>query len=119
MFWIREDTLEHVVEIDKYGVIKEYYDGYIIKDGENDGKIIIEFKDINYKQEIMNRYFVIQEEDITEIKNIYNKYKNNKASAYQYMEYLRDMQDKDVYQNNKSFFVSQNISEKEWNDFCA
>lgn len=102
-------------------VIFEQYNGYIIKENEDTCRIC--FKDINKDLQDMDRYYIVQSNEIPAIKKQYELYSDQEEKVYNHMLELKhnvtnDGKPEGVYNRNKAFFISQNISKKEWESFC-
>lgn len=124
-----EDNLERVVNYDMSGnelVIYDKFEGFnVVEDEDIDDGLAIWFKDISRDLSVVQRYFNIDKKELPFIKDYYNKYKNNPTGKYIKLLELKKQGhpgmeiSKDVYFNNRCFFISSNITLNEWFQFCG
>ena len=99
-------------------IIIDKFDGFQVVEEENNDKIFIYFKDIDRNLKEMNRYYVVDSlQRVDNIKKMYEKY--DSISRYKKLLELASLNNSSSYKENEDFFISSNITEREWNQFVS
>ena len=99
-------------------IIIDKFDGFQVVEEENSDKIFIYFKDIDRNLKEMNRYYVVDSlQRVDNIKKMYEKY--DSISRYKKLLELASLNNSSSYKENEDFFISSNITEREWNQFVS
>lgn len=116
-----EDSTERSINSIQQGnelIIIDKFDGFQVVEEENNDKIFIYFKDIDRNLKEMNRYYVVDSlQRVDNIKKMYEKY--DSISRYKKLLELASLNNSSSYKENEDFFISSNITEREWNQFVS
>lgn len=122
MEFTRYSTLTYCCDteiINNKVVIKEGYEGFEIREREGrEGELFVYFKDIHISGNVVERFFIIKEQDMNKFIMLYNYYQNNVDKKYETLCDLLQQADVEGYQkvfdDNYLFFVAINVSLNEW-----
>lgn len=121
-----EDNLKRVINYSSQNgesVVYDKFEGFnVVEDENKPNELLIYFKDINKDLSVVQRYYIINRSELPSLKEIYNLYKDKPKEIYDRMLSLKnDINNRDdmenVYNKNKLFFISINISLKDWFQF--
>lgn len=116
-----EDSTERSINSIQQGnelIIIDKFNGFQVVEEENNDKIFIYFKDIDRNLKEMNRYYIVDSlQRVNNIKKMYEKY--DSISRYKKLLELASLNNSSSYKENEDFFISSNITEREWNQFVS
>lgn len=123
-----EDNIERVITHNTQNnevVVLDCFKGFNVVEVEDDNNVfLLYFKDVNRNLEVVQRYFKVEKNRLTNIKKNFFEYEENPTERYlKLMDYknLSTSKDKseEIYLINEDFFISCNITNKEWLQFSG
>lgn len=125
--FIIKENLRRVVDYEVQGsevILKDRFEGYNIVEDSESSKLSIYFRDIDRNLNVVQRFFEIDRNDMDSFVNIFSQYEDKPTDRYVMMLKLKKLcagieAAENIYNNNYLFFVSGNVTLKEWIQFVG